>query len=271
MLHRAEELRAYDLRSSDGQLGRIEDLYFDDRFWTVRYLVIDTGGWLIQHRVLISPRAVLGVDREKQTISTNLTREQVDKSPNPDEHPPVSRQFEIAYNEYYGYSPYWVGPFAWGSLTAPLPPAAAAQVEERESWDPHLYSVKDMSGFGGYTVGASDGDIGHISDVAVSDEDWAIRYLVVDTRDWLPSKHVLLPPQWTRVEWENTKISVELPRDAIRAAPEYDPAEPVTRDYETALYGHYCRQSYWSDDSLCHDAHETATATSAEEPEQSSM
>ena len=43
-------------------------------------------------------------------------------------------------------------------------------------------------------MAASDGDIGHISDLVVSDEDWAVRYLVVDTRDWLPGKHVLLPP-----------------------------------------------------------------------------
>jgi hypothetical protein len=258
MLHRAEELHTYNLRSTEGELGKVEDLYFDDRFWTVRYVVIETGGWLVQRRVLISPRAVFGVDRDNKTISTGLTKEQLENSPTPDDYPPVSRQFEIAYNEYYGYSPYWVGPFAWGSLTAPLPPEAAARVEDREPWDPHLYSAKDLSGFAGYAVAASDGDIGHVGDVVVSDEDWAIRYLVIDTRDWLPGKHVLLPPQWTKVDWEEAKVSVDLTRDAIKAAPEYDPGAPIDRGYEGNLYTHYCRQSYWSDDSLCYDAHEAA-------------
>jgi hypothetical protein len=253
MLHKAEQLRTYSLRSSDGELGKVEDLYFDDRFWTVRYLVVDTGGWLVQRRVLISPRAVAGADREKKTIATGLTKAQVEKSPAPDEHPTVSRQFEIAYNEYYDYSPYWVGPFAWGTLTAPLPAEDAARLEERDSWDSHLYSVEDLSGFSRYAVRAADGDVGHIADVIVSDEDWAIRYLVVDTRDWLPGKHVLVPPQWTKTDWEGGTVSVEFTRDAIKAAPSYDANVPIDREYETELYRHYCKQSYWSDDSVCYD------------------
>jgi uncharacterized protein YrrD len=253
MLHKAEELGTYKLRSSDGELGKIEDLYFDDRFWTVRYLVVDSGGWLVQRRVLVSPRAVVGVDRENKTIASELTKAQVEKSPLPDEHPPVSRQFEIAYNEYYDYSPYWVGPFARGTLTAPLPAEDAARLEERDSWDSHLYSAKDLSGFARYAVTATDGDVGHVADLIVSDEDWAIRYFVVDTRDWLPGKQVLVPPQWTKVDWEGATVSAELTRDTVKAAPKYDTHVPIDRQYEAELYRHYCRQSYWSDDSICYD------------------
>lgn len=257
MLYNAEELRKYTLRSIDADLGKVEDLYFDDRSWTVRYLVVDTGGWLVQTRVLISPVAVDGVDQESKSVATGLTKAQVEKSPRPDEHAPVSRQFEIAYNEFYGYSPYWIGPLGQGAYTPVIPPQDAAPLEERESWDPNLYSVRDISGFSGYTVAASDGDIGHLADVVVSDDGWAIRYLVVDTHDWLPGKHVLLPPQWTKVDWEDVRVSLDLTRDAIKAAPEYDAHAPITREYETKLYGHYCRQAYWSDDALCYDPHET--------------
>jgi hypothetical protein len=253
MLHKTEELRDFALRSTDGKTGTIEDFYFDDRYWTIRYLVVDIGGWLVQHRVLVSPRAVTSVNSEKQLISTDLTEKQIEQSPRPDEHPPVSRQFEIAYNEYYGYSPYWVGPFAWGNLTAPLPVEAAAPLEERESWDSDLYSAGNVAGFGGYGVVATDGEVGHVAEMLISDEDWTIRYLVVDTRGWLADRHLLVPPQWTKVDWEHFTLSVDLTRDAIKTAPPYDTEGPVTREYENELYRHYCRQSYWSDDSHCYD------------------
>ncbi len=253
MLRTAEDLRGYALSADGEKLGTLENLYFDDRYWTVRYLVVDTGGWLVQHRVLISPRAVKGVDGVNEIISTELTKEQVENSPAPDEHAPVDRQFEIAYNEYYAYSPYWVGPLAWGASTAPRPPQDAAPLEERESWDSNLFSTGDLTGFGRYSVAASDGDLGHIDGVFVDDENWVIRYLVVATRDWLPGKRVLVPPQWTTVDWEDRKISVDLSKDAIRTAPAFDDSVEITREYEDSLFRHYCRSAYWTDASLCYE------------------
>ena len=169
MLYSADALRSYDLRSTDGVLGKIEDFYFDDRFWAVRYLVVETDGWLVQRRVLISPRAVVAVDIHSDTIATKLTKAQIAASPAPDEHAPVSRQFEIAYNEFYEYSPYWIGPLAWGANGAPRPPEDAAPLEERESWDSHLYSARDLTGFTRYRVAAKDGHVGHVADLILSD------------------------------------------------------------------------------------------------------
>src|SRR5512139_2416912 len=151
MLHRVDTLLTYDLRSSEGKLGEVEDIYFDDRYWTVRYLVVETGGWLVQKRVLIAPQAIAFVDAQSKSVATELTKEQVENSPTPDEHAPVSRQFEMAYHDYYNYSPYWVGPMGESAYIPPLPPQDAAGLEEREEWDPHLYAVKDVSGSMGYT------------------------------------------------------------------------------------------------------------------------
>ena len=252
MFYRAEELRSYRLRSIDGDLGKIDDLYFDDRFWAVRYLVIETGGLLDQRHVLISPRAVLAVDIHSDTIATKLSKAEIAASPAPDEHAPVSRQFEIAYNEFYEYSPYWIGPLAWGASSAPRPPEDAAPLEERESWDGHLYSAREVTGFTRYSVAANDGHVGHVTDLILSDGDWVIRYLVVNTRDWLPGKHVLVPPQWTKVSWENATLTLDLPRDTIKAAPAYEAGAPIDREYEAKLFDHYCRTAYWTDDSFCY-------------------
>jgi hypothetical protein len=253
MLRTADELRGFRLHNRDEEVGKLEDLYFDDRFWAVRYLVVDAGGWLVQRRALISPRAISEVDGVNETISTDLTRSQIENSPLPDEHAPVDRQFEIAYAQYYEYSPYWIGPLAWGANSAPRPPEDAAPLEEEKSWDSHLFSVKDLTGFTNYSVDATDGHVGRVTEVLLSDDDWVIRYLVVSTHDWLPGKRVLLPPQWTKVNWENTTISVDLTRDAIKGAPRYDESVEIDRTYENKLFNYYCRQAYWTDDSFCYE------------------
>ena len=74
MLRTAEQLRGLSLDSGGVKIGKLEDFYFDDRFWTIRYMVIDTGGWLVQRRTLISPRAVTQIDGINETISTDRPR-----------------------------------------------------------------------------------------------------------------------------------------------------------------------------------------------------
>ena len=60
MLHKAKTLKGYKLESLDGEIGKVKEFYFDDRYWTIRYLVADTGNWLTGRQVLISPYALAG-------------------------------------------------------------------------------------------------------------------------------------------------------------------------------------------------------------------
>ena len=89
--------------------------YFDDHHWTIRYLVADTGNWLISRQVLISPHALAAINREKRSISIRLTKKQIEESPSLDSDKPVSRQFEDAYHRYYGLPAYWSGSYTWGT------------------------------------------------------------------------------------------------------------------------------------------------------------
>jgi hypothetical protein len=100
----------------------------------------------------------------------------------------------------------------------------------------------------GYYIQATDGDIGHVEDFLIDDRSWTIRYMVVDTRNWLPGKKVLVSPEWIeRVDWDASKVHLNLARERIQNSPEYDPSRPLERDYETRLYGHYGRRGYWGD------------------------
>ena len=247
MLSIAKTLKSYKLHGLDGEIGRVKEFYFDDRHWTIRYLVADTGNWLSDRQVLISPYALGAVNKEEQRIAIDLTKKQIEDSPSLSSDKPVSRQFEEGYVEYYGWPVYWSGPYAWG----PSPYMVRDPKKRREpthgekAWDPHLRSTHDV---GGHHIQAADGEIGHVEDFMIDDETWAIRYLIVDTRNWWPGKKVLVSPQWIeRVSWSESKVFVNLSRETIKQSPEYTDDSLLTRDYETQLHRHYNRKGYWAD------------------------
>jgi len=216
-----KDFRGFTIGATDGDIGKVEEFYFDDASFTVRHLVVDTGGWLGHHKVLISPMALRDLDWVGKRVKAALSKVQVEKSPVINTDKPVSRQHEIEYYSYYGYPPYWA----------------------RESGDSHLRSSAAVIG---YHIAATDGDIGHVEDFLVDDATWAIRYVVVDTRNWRPGKRVLVSPEWIeRVDWSDAKVHVGVTREQIKQSPEYDPLNPVARDYEARLHDHYGRPRYW--------------------------
>jgi len=262
MLINANTLKDYRLDCSDGQLGKVKEFYFDDHYWTVRYLIVDTGNWLTGRQVLISPHALKAVSYDERTIGVALTRQQIADSPGLDSDKPVSRQFEKDYQGYYGWPAYWGGSYMWGSslyywgpapyLGTPYDFARRDKVEpssqDENSWDPHLRSTHDVSG---RHIEAKDGGIGHVEDFIIDDQTWAIRYLVIDTRNWCPGMKVLLAPQWIEdISWGESKVFVNLSRENIRQSPEYTEISLLTRDFETCLHRHYDRKGYWIDEPV---------------------
>jgi hypothetical protein len=260
MLRKASALNGFTIGATDGDIGQVVDLYFDDQSWTVRHLVADTGRWITGRQVLISPMSFRGIDWENGRIAVGLTKEQIEHSPSIETDKPISRQREMEYYGYYGMEYYWTGPYRWGAWATPytagaplVPPTERGAAPEpevfqrrREEGDPHLRSCGSVAD---YYIQARDGDIGHVEDFLLDDEDWAIRYLIVDTRNWLPGKHVLLSPDWIeRISWSDSTVSVTMRREQVQNSPEYDPARPVERTHESRLYDYYGRPRYWARD-----------------------
>jgi uncharacterized protein YrrD len=234
----------------EGEIGQVEGLYFDDRHWTVRYVVIETGDWLTDRQVLISPHAMVSVEEEKEIISTGLTKKQIEASPALDTHKPISRQFETDYYAYYGWPMYWYGPYMWGPYHNPLRDRERQneEIQDEKGWDAHLRSTQAVTG---YHIEAKDGEIGHVEDFIIDDKTWAIRYMIVDTRNWWPGKQILVSPQWIEeIAWGEAKVFVNLSRETIRRGPEYTEKSLITRNYEAGLYRHYNREGYWADERL---------------------
>jgi hypothetical protein len=245
MLCTVGTLKGYKLDSLDGDIGKVKEFYFDDQYWTIRYLVADTGNWLPGTQVLISPYALVAVAKEEQHISIDLTKKQIEESPSLNTDKPVSRQFEEDYYGYYGWPSYWSGSNMWGAYPYIVRgPEKWREIPQGEkTWDPHLRSTYNVCG---YNIQATDGEIGHVEDFVIDDETWSIRYLIVGTRNWWPGRKVLVSPQWIeRVSWSESKVFINLSRETIKQSPEYTEESLLTREYETGLHRHYNRKGYW--------------------------
>jgi sporulation protein YlmC with PRC-barrel domain len=249
-----DDLRGHAILATDGVIGDVDDLYFDDEDWAIRYLVVDTGKWLPGRRVLISPLAVGRPDWMGE-LPVNLTRARVESSPDVDTRKPVSRQHETEYAGYYGYPHYWDGGGLWGMGAYPGSLTAEDRIEDEmrrasrrsapaRSGDSHLRSCRAVMG---YHIQATDGDIGHVQDLLIDDHTWAIRYLIVNTSNWWLGHQVLVAPPWIEaVSWPASTVSVNLTRQAIQHAPPFNAAARVDRELERGMYAHYGRHGYWS-------------------------
>jgi uncharacterized protein YrrD len=242
MLYRAEELDDFGIRAIDEDIGKIEEFYFEDTNWMIRYIVVDTGSWLIGRKVLISPYVADRPVPESRVLPVRLTAEQVEKSPDIERDKPISRQHEHALHAYYGWPIYWGHPGIIPGYIA-VPPRELEIPPEEIHYNTHLRSSKEIDG---YRIHAADGEIGHVIDTVIDTESWRIRYLAIDTRRWLPGKKVLLSVDWVeRISFPEQKIVVDLTRGSIQESPEFDASLPVTREYEERLYEYYDRPGYW--------------------------
>ena len=237
MLRRLRDYDGFEVWSRESrELGRVEDFYFDEDRWTVRYIVVSTGGWLTGRSVLLSPMSIARLEWDRARIDFALTEERIKDAPDADLAQPISRQFETDYSGYYGIPHYWAGAELWGMWSTPMdvqPPAASQPPSAQLPGGRHLRSVREVTG---YHILASDGEIGHVDDYLVDDDSWRIRYLMIDTSNWLGGRTVLLAPEWaSRVDWIDQKVHVDVTRAEVEQSPEYDPAADIDGKYEQRL------------------------------------
>jgi len=232
-LWRLVNLSRFTLHACDGDIGSLQQIYFDDRDWKVRYFVVRTGNWLLGREVLVLPGMVTGVNGEERRVDADLTREQIENSPPIDTKLPVSRHYEEIYYRYYGLDPYWGD----DPLFGPGHPPPDVGAMPREPPHPHLRSSEEVIG---YAIGARDGEIGRVKDFVVEEPDWTIRYLEVATGVSLFGKDVLMACAWLEgVDWSAREVTTGLRCEAIESAPAYDASKLIDRDYQVALYKHY--------------------------------
>jgi uncharacterized protein YrrD len=234
MLWNATALHGFTVEATDGDIGSVSDILFDDHSWTLRWLVVETGSWFSSRKVLLPVSALGKLEEKEQIFTLQLTRQQIRDSPDIDTDLPVSRHKEAHVYNYYDWNPYWTSGFSSISnamstpLVLPLPRDDVAPRYQNENTDavqddgdPHLRSVQAVIG---YHIAASDGEIGHVEDFLVDDETWQLRYMRVDTKNWMPGERVLLPVRIIReIDWFTKIITVGVNRAKVKSSPPYDP------------------------------------------------
>jgi PRC-barrel domain protein len=239
VLHLAQKIRGAAVHAVDGEIGSLEDFYFEEGHWVVRYLLVDTGKWLNGRRVLLSPMSVSG-EWNVTTIPLHLTREQVENSPRFDPQDLLSRETETQVLGYYGYPYYWGYDGVWGSfdnpgalLTAPTSDASSNRADER-GIDPESQRLRSIAKSTGYHLQALDGDIGHVDDFLIGEQSWRIRYLLVDTSNWIGGRSVLISSEAVdSVDRQHEKLHVSVTRNVIEHSPSFESIEAALDTRET--------------------------------------
>ncbi len=255
VLHSLKNLSGYSIIVAEGELGKVEQFYFDDEKWAVRYIVVNLGSWPTREKVLVSPIVVQEIDTANRKIVTKLTRDQLIQSPDIEMDLPISRQMEMQYLDYYKWPYYWTGAGIWGTDATlqggfSIPPSfehpefdMGTMPTNVDKSDSHLRSTKEVFG---YRVDAIDAEFGKLRDFIVDLSNWSVRYLVIDLRKWLPSKTVLISREWVEsFSFRQRKIRVSSSQKEIQGSPGYNPDVPLSREYEDLLHEHYGRAKYW--------------------------
>ena len=252
MLRSIKRLQNFKIQAKDGEFGRLREFYFDDGKWMIRYLIVDTGKWFPGRLVLISPHAFRQLGWDEKIFSVTLTKKQIENSPEINRHIPVSRLKELELGESYGWPTYWDGfadtmPGAISETTVESSQVKVQQNLYQLPEDSYLRSTHEVIG---YKVRAKDDVIGRVKDFIIDDKAWVIRYIEIVLMKWLywipGGKKVLVSPPWIeQVNWCDYSVNVNLAKELIEKAPNYNPSDPISRDYEVQLFQYYSKPEYW--------------------------
>ncbi len=253
MIRSVQKLKGFSVQATDGEIGKVDELYFDEQNWRVRYLIIDVGNWLFGRQVLIAPLAVSRIDTTAQKLFLDLTKEQIENSPEVATNETVSRAKERALHNHYQWVPYWSVSVHDPMIYPTTPPilaetAVAAQKTApsekeqlvKDALNPQNTHLRSTAEVCGYYIQAQDGDLGQVKDFLFDDQEWVILHMVVDTGKWLPGRKVLIAPPWIeRILWVDRKVYVTLTKDSVRHSPPFSPDLLDMEAYEAQLLEHY--------------------------------
>lgn len=252
MFQSVKKLTGLKIRALDGDIGAVDQFFFDDRSWAVRYLVVTIGSIINPKKVLLSPASLDTIESHELIVKSTV--DQIKSSPDIDTEKPISRQKEEELHDYYTWSYYWGYPLYYNSMGTELYPniqfnesflnktshQETRHVSEDES---HLRSTREIIG---YRVSTNNGELGYVDDILLEIDHWGLRYLVINTGEFLPGKKILVGAYWTtNISWEDRTLSLDVNIDILRNGPTYDSSIPLSRDFERRVYEYYERTPYW--------------------------
>jgi len=228
-LHSIKRLYGRRLGALDDKIGHVEDCYFDDKNWAVRYFVADTDWWNFPRRVLLSPHAFGPIPEHGTALPVHLTREQIKRSPSLKMEGPVTRDFETDYYSYYDWPFYWQGGWLWGPSDSPTrkqPMTNTAGCQTSTPPGPCAHqpvdanaSLRSARAAFGLPVYSGADSVARVADFLMDEKNWRIRYLVLDAGHWYARKEVLISTRKVlSIDWDRSRVEITPTREAIERA-----------------------------------------------------
>ncbi len=239
MLRSVGDLRGAALVAVDSVIGSVEQVFFDDEKWVVRYVVVRMGRRLGARRVLVSPRAVVRLDPSHKEVAVRMSRAAVATSPDIDTRRPVSRQKELEYHRHFSYPLYWNGVELWGTTSLPIILENIVPDIEPASHpdDVHLRSSREVAR---YRARGADSLVGRVTDFVFDADTWKILYLRVDAGRWSRRRKLLVPHRWVAsVSWRDRELRFSLPGHIVRNAPSFESLSEITAEAERGIAMYY--------------------------------
>ncbi|MBP1970151.1 sporulation protein YlmC with PRC-barrel domain [Virgibacillus natechei] len=237
MLYFTTELKTYHIYASDGEMGKIRDLYFDDTQWAIRYAVVDTRKWLPGRRVLLSPTAFINLNESNENLEVKYDKEAIRNSPAIPEENPISKDVEDSLIDYYGWSRYWIGNALWGPEYGPLSTSKGEEpTKEQMKYDQQMngqdYDLRSENETINYKVHADNGKVGRVADMIYDDEQWKIQYIVVQSNESMVEEEYIVytPGDIQSVDWFEEDIYVKGSLEEMKQSKLYKSKEEILSD-----------------------------------------
>jgi sporulation protein YlmC with PRC-barrel domain len=244
MFQSLREMTGYTVHTQDGEaVGTVNNFLFDDVRWIVRYMVVDSSHVFNRKRVLLSPIVFALPDREREILPVNVTASRMGSSPDFGDIDPITRRNEADLHEFYQWPSYWEaghevpavqeGLSGW-SVTEMMTDVEAQRNEQEGGQPPILRSFDEITGF---TIISRDGEeTGELYDLLVQDESWRISYMIVSIGGLLSTTRVVLSPSSIlRLNWEDSRLELDLTHETILKGQEYNPDMPLDQSEDEEM------------------------------------
>jgi hypothetical protein len=220
----ARALLELRLRAKDGKIGKAADFYFDEEDWKIQNVVVNTGGWLSRHGVLLAPEVFAAPEGSAKEVLVSLTRKQIRESAGVESVETLSQHEEELLRRRYGEDVYAEAAGPGEAVHGKVSESALEIAEAEDGPERGERSLRSVREIMGYQVEAEDGPCGVVHDFVIGDGDWTIHYLVIDRKDVrLPNPKVLAPTSWVELmSWPDSRVYFKVAREKVKASQKYD-------------------------------------------------
>ncbi len=206
-----KHLFGYHVRATDEEIGKVEDFFVDDRSWTVRYMLMRTGG-IFSGASAVIPAACLGQpNTASRSMPVKFSKAELEGLAEADVKP-VGDEMRALCKALYGKSD-------------DRRDRGFIRVGCTTNQDAAASSLRSVRELASYQIETRDGPCGLCTDLLADLHEWKVPYLVVNTKEFRPHGHVLAPTTWVQeISWRDMEIEVATSREKLQHAQRFDAA-----------------------------------------------